>query len=237
MAIIFRDDIAVKEYTKCKTIKYRSLKAIDVDVLNNTKSQKLSSIQLIQDVDTQVNLYNNVMTDALDTLALIVEKRIQLRTTFPWYNVDLKNAKKLCRKLERLWKKSKLLSHKLAFKEQCAKFNKMLFNSKKSFIRFSINTCKKDTKKLYQIVGKFLKSCSSNKLPQICPTLELPNAFSNFFQNKILTLYQYLRTNQPAVCSPEENDVVFDETTFDQFNPVTTADVNNFLHSLNSTNC
>ena len=148
-----------------------------------------------------------------------------MRTTFPWYNVDLKNAKKLCRKLERLWKKSKLLSHKLAFKEQCAKFNQLLYNSKKSFIRSSINSCKKDTKKLYQIVSKFLKSSSSNKLPQICPAHELSNEFATFFQNKILTLHQYLSTNQPAVCAPEENDVVFNGTTFDQFNPVTTADV------------
>ena len=223
--------------TKCKTIKYRNLKAIDVDVLNTTLSQKLSSVQLIQDVDTQVNLYNNIMTEALDTLAPIVEKRIQMRTTFPWYNVDLKNAKKLCRKSERLWKKSKLLSHKLAFKEQCAKFNKLLYNSKKSFILSSIKTCKKDNKKLYQIVGKFLKSYSSNKLPQICPAHELPNAFATFFQNKILMLHQDLSTNQSAVCAPEENDVVFDGTTFDQFNPVTTVDVNNILHSLNSTNC
>ena len=69
--------------TKCKTIKYRNLKAIDVDVQNYTISQKLSSVQLIQDVDTQVNLYNNVMTEALDSLAPIVEKRIQMRTTFP----------------------------------------------------------------------------------------------------------------------------------------------------------
>ena len=36
-----------------------------------------------------------------------------------------------------------------------------------------------------------------------------------FFQNKILKLYQYLRTNQPAVCASEENDVVFDGATFD----------------------
>ena len=41
--------------TKFKTIKYRNLKVIDVDVLNNTTSQKLSSVQLIQDVDKQVN--------------------------------------------------------------------------------------------------------------------------------------------------------------------------------------
>ena len=46
-----------------------------------------------------------------------------------------------------------------------------------------------------------------------------------------------LSTNQSAVCAPEENDVVFDGTTFDQFNPVTTVDANNILNSLNSTNC
>ena len=108
---------------------------------------------------------------------------------------------------------------------------------KKSFIFSSIKTCKKDTKKLYQIVGKFLKSYSSNKLPQICPAHELPNAFATFFQNKIVMLHQDLSTNQSAVCAPEENDVVFDGTTFDQFNPVTTVDVNNILHSSNSTNC
>ena len=224
--------------TKCKTIKYKNLKAIDVDVLNNSISQNLSSVRLIQDVDTQVNLYNNVMTEALDTLASIVEKRIQMRITFPWYNVDLKNAKNLCQKLERLWKKSKLLSHKLVFKKQRDKFNKLLYNSKKSFILSSIKTCKKDTKKkLYQIVGKFLKSCSSNKLPQIRPAHELPNAFATFFQNIIFMLHQGLSTNQSAVCAPEENDVVFDGTTFDQFNPVTTVDANNILHTLNSANC
>ena len=67
------------------------------------------------------------MTDALDTLALIIEKRIRMCTT-SWFNADLKNVKKLCRKLERLWKKSKLLATKPAFKEQCAKFKKLLRN-------------------------------------------------------------------------------------------------------------
>ena len=50
-------------------------------------------------------------------------------------------------------------------------------------------------------------------------------------------LRQYLSTNQSVACAPEENDVVFDGNTFDQFNPVTTVDVNNILHSLNSSNC
>ena len=78
------------------------MKVIDIDVLNNTISEKLSFVQLIQDVDVQVNLYNNAMTDVLDTVAPTVGKSIQMHTTYPWYNADLKNGKKLCRKLERL---------------------------------------------------------------------------------------------------------------------------------------
>ena len=37
---------------KLLNTEYRNLKAIDVDILNNTISQKLSSFQLNQDVDT-----------------------------------------------------------------------------------------------------------------------------------------------------------------------------------------
>ena len=62
------------QLTKHKTIRHRNLKAIAIDVLNNIVSEKLSSVQLIQDVNAQVNLYNNVMTDALHTLAPIVDR-------------------------------------------------------------------------------------------------------------------------------------------------------------------
>ena len=83
-----------------------------------------------------------------------------------------------------------------------------------------------------QWMTRYKKTACLNKLPQIFPALELPNAFATFFQNKILMLHQELRTHQSAVCATEENNVVFDGTTFDQFNPVTTVDVNNILHSL-----
>ena len=58
------------------------------------------------------------MIEALNTLAPIAKKRIQMRTTFPWCSADLKNAKKICRKFGKLFKQPKLLAHKLAFKKQ-----------------------------------------------------------------------------------------------------------------------
>ena len=97
-AVTCKLTLSVKS-TKCKTIKYRNLKAIDVDVLNN---KYYISEAIICSTDSRCRetskFYSNVMT--LNALASIVEKRFQMRTTFPWYNVDLKNAKKLCQKLK-----------------------------------------------------------------------------------------------------------------------------------------
>ena len=90
------------------------------------------------------------------TVAPLTEKQIQLCPSFSWYSTDLKNSKKLCRKLKRQLKKPKLSTHKSAFKELCINFNKLLLKSKRDFLHFSLDKSK-DAKNLYQVVRKFLK--------------------------------------------------------------------------------
>ena len=87
------------------------------------------------------------LIDVLDDFASFATKLIQHRKTLLWYSPEIKDAKKLCRKLERLWKKLKLIVHKLGFKEKCAEFEKLLFKSKRSYFHAIINECN-DTKKL-----------------------------------------------------------------------------------------
>ena len=76
--------------------------------------------------------------------------------TLPWYSAEIKDAKTLCRKFEGLWKKSKLIVNKLAFKEKCAEFNKLLYKSKRSYLHAIIIECN-DTKKLHQVMNQLLK--------------------------------------------------------------------------------
>jgi len=68
----------------------------------------------------------------------------------------------------------------------------LLYKTKRSHMKSSIGDCK-NTKKLFQVVNKRLKPTASiNPYPNIISFEKLPNAFSNFLQDKI---YKSLEIN------------------------------------------
>ena len=152
--------------------------------LTDTISKNLKVLSTNQNASELTNLYNETLSSGYNDFAPLTAKRIKLRKNFPWYNSELRSSKKLCRKLERIWKKSKLTVHKLAFKEQCARFNKLLTQSKRRYIQSSIENCK-DNKKLHQIIAKLLKPNMSRHLPNDVSLAKLPDAFATFFQSKV----------------------------------------------------
>ena len=133
------------KFHKISSKSHRNLKNIDLQSLSNTFSQKLLSLPSYQDTNEQVISYNDSLKDVLDDFAPLTTKLIQHCKTLSWYSPEIKDAKKLCRKLERLWKKSKLIVHELACKKKCAEFNKLLYKSKRSYLHAIINECN-DTK-------------------------------------------------------------------------------------------
>ena len=90
---------------KSHIISYINLRNINLESLSNTLSQKLLSLPSYQDTYVQAKFYNNSLIDLLNDFAPLITKQIQRRKTLPWYLPEIKDAKKLCRKLERLWKK------------------------------------------------------------------------------------------------------------------------------------
>ena len=217
-------------------VTYRNIKSINLDELNHLLYEKFQVPPIFCDIDSQVSFCSNVLLGSLDMVAPLTEKQIQLHPSFPWYSTELKKSKKLCRKLERKWKTSKLLVHKLAFKEQCTNFNKLLLKSKRDFILSSLDKCK-DTKKLYQMVGKFLKPNSLKQFPNIFSPSELPNAFAKFFQDKILKIHNSMASIPQTENNFDEETEYLIGSTFDNFSPVTNDEVKSVLHCLNSTNC
>ena len=168
-------------------------------------------------------------------MAPLVTKSIHFRESQPWYNSNLRTSKRLCKKFERIWKKSNLTVHKLAFEEQCANFNKLLLKSK-SYILFSIENSIKDTSKLYKVMNKLLIPKSSKKLPQNDSPAKLPNIFANFFQSKIGKIPNSLDI---VCCSNkfETNLKNFKGASFEKFTLTAQTQVNNIICSLNTTTC
>ena len=176
--------------------------------------------------------YNNSLKDVLDDFAPLTTKQIQCRKTLSWYSPKLKDAKKLCPKLERLWKKSKLIVHKLAFQEKCAQFNKLLYKSKRLYLRAIINECN-DIKKLHQLMNQLIKFRSFNHLPDHISSSNLSETFARFFHCKVVNIHQSLDNSLSSVNF--EESAWFSGIKFNEFLPVSNTQVSSVLHSLNST--
>ena len=94
-AVICELHISFQSQKFCN-VAYRNIKSIDLDELNHLLSEKLQAAPIFLDINSQVSFCNYVFLDALNTVAPLIKKQIQLRLSFSWYSMDLKNSKKLC---------------------------------------------------------------------------------------------------------------------------------------------
>jgi len=89
------------------------------------------------------------LTIVLDELAPIKTKSIKFQGFTPWYISEIKAAKRLCRKYEKKWRKTNLTIYKDMYKMQCHKYNKLLKNTKKKYVKSLITNNVSNKKKLF----------------------------------------------------------------------------------------
>ena len=97
----------------------------------------------------------------------------------------LHQAKSEKRKAERLWRRTGLTVHREIFKEEKAKYNKLLESSKVSYYNQRIIDCGQDSKAMSQTMNELLFRQKISKLQEHSSAEELANRFSCFFKEKI----------------------------------------------------
>ena len=122
----------------------------------------------------------------------IVQKHAPLKTKVfkknhmaPWFNKEIAEAKKLKRKLERAWKKTKLESDFDSFSNQRKILNYLMSEAKKDYYSNLMIKHESNPKQLFSIVNKLSNQKKKCPLPDhTCPS-GLANSFSEFFKTKI----------------------------------------------------
>ena len=104
-----------------------------------------------EDIDEQVSIYTQELTDLVDKHAPERTKTITLRPTSPWYTQELHDAKHLKRKLENKWQKTQLTVDHEIYREQCAEYNKLLQRCKSAYYTEKVESCQNDSKSLFRI--------------------------------------------------------------------------------------
>ena len=94
------------------------INAFRLDILNSSLYTSPES-----DLDLLVAQYDFVLNDLKDKHAPIITQTIKCRPNAPWYNDDLREMKRVSRRLERRWVSTKLEIDGQIFKAHCKKYN------------------------------------------------------------------------------------------------------------------
>lgn len=101
--------------TTVEEIYYRKIKAIDIESFKDD----LRESKLCQDpsdaIADLVSCYGGIMTSLLGKHAPLQKKTITVCQRVPWFNNEIKEAKRVRRRYERIWRRTGLESHRFNF--------------------------------------------------------------------------------------------------------------------------
>ena len=106
-----------------------------------------------------------------------------LRPHAPWYDDEIRNAKRDRRRCERQFAKSGLEIHKDLYQDSCQKYKDLLDAAKSGYHRSKLSDC--GQRQLFRVVDNMCSASSAKVLPTRESAEDLANEFVNFFRNKI----------------------------------------------------
>ena len=168
---------------------YRRLKSTNFDDFRHDVSASLKHL-----LDENTNLHDNLdhyskrLLDALDKHAPLKNRVITFRLCAQWYTLEIDEAKKKRRKLERRWRSSHLaIDHELYVMQSNA-VKELIFDLKRIYYSTLIEEQKCDPKKLFSNVSKLMNRHAPKQLPTTDDDEHLANKFADFFHAKISTI-------------------------------------------------
>lgn len=182
------------------------------------------------DVDVLIQSFNDQCLSILDKVAPVKSSTVYHKKHCPWIDEAIQSFRRNCRKVERLWKSSKLEVHRLHLKELRVTLNEMLRKARTCFFSQLISLNKHNPRILFDTINKIVSPSS----PQATVSSKSAcNDFLHFFVNKI----RDVRINISPSLSQISACDLSPAHCWSTFTPVTLHDITSLLHSLKPSSC
>ena len=179
-----------------KLINFRSLNRINegslvLDVDNIDISSECT------DVNVLVKQYDDSLSRILDKHAPLKRMYVVERPMNDWITDNILALKKIRRKHESIWRRTRLTIHFDLYKESCKAVKQAIIESKAKITQQKIRDCNGDQKKLFKIVDPLLGRNKTTVLPEYSDPATLASTINTFIIEKLTKLelnFLYLRS-------------------------------------------
>ena len=184
-------------------IRYRKLRSVDMSALCKDLRDSIVLQENITDLPTLVDKYETELTRVLDIHSPEKKRTIMVRPAAAWYNGDIDREKRKRRKLERRWRKSRLVIDRELYKEQWKVVSSLIKKAKENYYS-NIQENKGNQKVLFNTVTRLLHRNTEKCYPTAPFSEVLADRFADFFCQKI----EVIRNDLFARYTPVANSLV-----------------------------
>ena len=139
--------------------------------------------------------YDSSLRRVLDDHAPAKKRLVTIRPSHKWFSDELYNAKRVKRKAERTWQRTKLEVHKEIFLKSKCHYNQLLRNTKAKHFTAKLSEAGRDSKAVQRVFNEILLKDKEVKLPRHDDPKALADRFADFFSNKV----EKIRASLPDV--------------------------------------
>ncbi len=175
-----------KTVVKTRNLREINLECFQSDLLSQFESHSCTT------VDDLVELYQTTVSQVLDKHAPVETIERTCRPRQPWYNSEIHDARRLRRKYERKWRKSKLDVDRQLYVDQRELVNNMTDKAKQDYYKNELDGA--DSKSVFKTVNKLLNK-NKKVLPVHSNASDLANEFGSFFANKVAKIYDGIESD------------------------------------------
>jgi exonuclease III len=176
-----------KPHQQKKTCITRPINRIDLNSFQSDIKDQLPNLHETHQPDVLANELARTLQHSLDKHAPAISKTIAERPLVPWFNDEIKSAKNHRRKMDKNWRKNKTLENRNHLTSARNRVCHLIQNAKTTYYNTSIENCRGDQKKLFNIIDNLLHRKVEMQLPS-GTTDDIVKSFQNYFITKIVTI-------------------------------------------------
>lgn len=215
-------------------ISYRNIAAVNLDALRSD----ISNSDLCKNTDMfglneLVNCYKTTLESAINSHAPLKTKTIISRPSVPWFNMEIRSAKREQRRAERKWRRTKLRDHFEIYKSKKNYAILLMNRARKTFYTDFVLENASDQRKLFKAAKTLFSQKNDLNFPEYNDSNMLANDIGEFFIQKIENIRTELDLSAANSYNPLVEEPAVLDICFDSFNQLSEKDVKDLIANAN----